>query len=90
MPLAGKRLLKLYELDPVEQPREFVLREYNAVHRAAVDGTSPDVDPYFFWNEDRYLAIPFRLPEGSALRTPADPVLLQTPDYALELADTCF
>jgi len=87
---AGRRLLKLYELDPVEQPREFILREYNAVHRAAVDGTSPDVDPYFFWNEDRYLAIPFRLPEGSALRTPVDPVLLQTPEYALELADTAF
>jgi serine/threonine protein kinase len=87
---AGRRLLKLYELDPVELPRESVLREYNAVHRAAVDGTSPDVDPYFFWNEDRYLAIPFRLPEGAALRTPADVALPQSPDYALELADTSF
>jgi serine/threonine protein kinase len=87
---AGRRLLKLYELDPVEQPRESVLREYNAVHRAAVDGTSPDVDLYFFWNEDRYLAIPFRLPQGSAFRTPADPTLLQSPEYALELADAAF
>jgi serine/threonine protein kinase len=86
----GRRILKLYELNPVEQPRESVLREYNAVHRAATDGVSPDVDLYFFWNEDRYIAIPFRLPEGSALRTPADLTLLQNPDYALELADTCF
>jgi serine/threonine protein kinase len=86
----GRRLLKLYELDPVERPREFVLREYNAVHRAALDGTSPDVDPYFFWNEDRYLAFPLRLPEGLALRTPADPTLLQTPDYALQLTDASY
>jgi serine/threonine protein kinase len=87
---AGRRLLRLYELNPVEQPREFVLREYNAVHRAAVDGTSPDVDPYFFWNEDRYIAIPFRLPEGAAFRTPAEVSHLQNPKYALELAAASF
>ena len=86
----GRRLLKLYELDPIEQPRAFVLREYQAVHHAAIDGTCPDVDPYFFWNEDRYLAIPFRLPEGTALRTPADRSLLQSPDYALGLAIASF
>jgi serine/threonine protein kinase len=87
---AGQRILKLYELDPVSQPRKDVLREYNAVHGAAIEGSSPDVDPYFFWNEDRYLAIPFHLPEGSALRTTADPKLLQDPEYALELAEACF
>jgi hypothetical protein len=48
------------------------------------------LDQYFFWNEDRYLAIPFRLPEGSPMRTPADPALLRSPEYALELADACF
>jgi serine/threonine protein kinase len=48
------------------------------------------VDPYFFWNEDRYLAIPFRLPAGTALRTPPEPVRLQTPGYALELATASF
>jgi serine/threonine protein kinase len=77
-------------LDPIEQPRAFVLREYQAVHHAAIDGTCPDVDPYFFWNEDRYLAIPFRLPEGTALRNPADHPLLQSPDYALGLAAASF
>lgn len=85
-----RRLLKLYELDPVEQPAEFVMREYHAVHHAAIDGTSPDVDPFFYWNEERYLAIPFRLPAGTALRTPADSTLLQSPDYALELAEESF
>ena len=87
----GQRILKLYELDPVEQPREFIVREYNAVHQAAaIDGVSPDVDPYFFWNEDRYLAIPFRLPEGAALRMAAHSTLLQNPEYALELTDVSY
>jgi len=86
----SERLLKLYELSPVEQPRELVIREYNAVRTAAVKGISPDADPYFFWNDDRYLAIPFRLPAGLALRTPADAGLLRDPQYALSLADEGF
>lgn len=89
-PSGARRLLKLYELDPTEQPREFVLREYHAVHLAALDGVSPGVDPYFFWNEDRYLAIPFHLPEGRPLRTPAAEGLVEDPCYALELAVAVF
>jgi serine/threonine protein kinase len=89
-PSGARRLLKLFELDPVEQPREFILREYTAVHLAASKGASPDVDPYFYWNDDRYLALPFWLPEGTALRTAAAPALLDNPAYALELAAACF
>jgi len=86
----SERLLKLYELSPVEQPREAVIREYNAVRTAAAKGVSPDADPYFLWNDDRYLAIPFRLPQGSALRRPAEAGLLQDPQYALALTSESF
>lgn len=86
----GKRLLKLYELDPVEQPKQFIVREYNAARSAAFAGSSPQVDPYFFWNEDRYLAIPFHLPEGSPLRMRPDPAVLREPSYALELTEIAF
>jgi serine/threonine protein kinase len=86
----SERLLKLYELSPVEQPREAVIREYNAIRTAAAKGVSPDADPYFLWNDDRYLAIPFRLPQGSALRRPAEAGLLQEPQYALDLAGESF
>ena len=86
----SERLLKLYELSPVEQPREAVIREYNAVRTAATKGISPDADPYFLWNEDRYLAIPFRLPDGLPLRTAADAALLEAPQYALDLAQESF
>ncbi|MBI3471251.1 MAG: NERD domain-containing protein, partial [Candidatus Solibacter usitatus] len=82
----ARRLLKLFELDPTEQPREFVLREYNAIHLAALKGVSPDTDPYFFWNEDRYVAVPLHLPTGVALRMPAAEAVLENPGYALELA----
>lgn len=87
---AGRRLLKLYELNPLEQPRAVVLREYQAVHHAATNGLCPDVDPYFFWNEDRFIAIPFRLPRGSAFRTQADSTLMRNPDYSLELGISSF
>lgn len=86
----GRRLLKLYELNPLEQPRAVVLREYQAVHHAATNGLCPDVDPYFFWNEDRFIAIPFRLPSGSAFRTQADSTLMRNPDYSLELGIASF
>ena len=86
----SERLLKLYELSPVEQPRESIIREYNAVRAAAVKGVSPDVDLYFLWSEDRYLVIPFRLPAGLPFRKPASPELLRDPDYALALSGASF
>ncbi len=85
-----ERILKLYEVDPVQQPRESVLREYYGVRAASVAGVAPGVDPFFFWNEDRYIAIPFHLPEGSPLRKPAGRPEGGRPGYALQLMKVCF
>jgi len=41
------RILKLYEVDPVQQPRESVLRDYHGVRAASVGGVAPGVDLFF-------------------------------------------
>ena len=39
----------------------------------------------FFWGDDQYMAIPFHLPEGQALRNRASTEQLRSPQYALSL-----
>ena len=80
-----KRLLKLYEIDKDLQPRNFLEREYHAVLKASRQHVSPGVDPFFFWGDDQYMAIPFHLPEGQALRNRASIEQLRSPQYALSL-----
>jgi serine/threonine protein kinase len=81
----AKRLLKLYEIDRDLQPRNFLEREYYAVLNASREHVSPSVDPFFFWGDEQYMAIPFHLPEGQALRNPASAERLRTPQHALGL-----
>ncbi len=85
-----ERIIRLYEIDAVTQPRESLRRDYYATRQAHLKGLSPAVDPEFLWNDDRFFAIPFHLPSGSALRVGVDPSLLANPDYALRLTSEIF
>ena len=86
----AKRLLKLYDLDRDLQPRTFLEREYYAVLNASRQRVSPSVDPFFFWGDDQYMAIPFHLPEGHAFRNPAPTDQLHSPRYSLTLTISAF
>lgn len=60
-------------------------RDYYATRQAHLKNLSPAVDPEFFWNDDRFFAIPFHLPSGSSLRAPATKEQLWDPSYAIRL-----
>ena len=80
-----ERIIKLYEVDPVAQPRESLRRDYYATRQAYLKNLSPAVDPEFLWNDDRFFAIPFHLPSGSTLRVRATEEQLADPSYAIRL-----
>ncbi len=85
-----ERIIKLYEIDPVTQPRESLRRDYYATRQAHLKNLSPAVDPEFFWNDDRFFAIPFHLPSGSPVRLRATAEQLSDPGYAIRLTVKVF
>ena len=85
-----RRLLKLFPVDPIEGPTEQLLRDFNAASIAAERGVAPHVDPYFRWNDGRFLAIPFHWPEGDPFCVDGNERVLADSTQVLELIRTSF